>query len=326
MENRILKILGVLLAVGLIVPCRAADTPDAGELLHRALEYTCNDAVFKCEKVIWGGKTISQGRLLGFRGRLRFERLVPSGLQIKLMPATPRGGFFVWMEVNGNIPGDTVIESTQTEIIDYFAFLRAQLVPKRFDSGEYRIRDIGDSWRIEALYPATDDYIMHTSTQNFAFNLVPGDLQMREDFLIEDLTPVLFHRNADGLRRAYYSSLVFFINKDPADPLVFAYQADNISGEHLRAFQMKSVESPAELDESLFAPPAGTSIVKVTSADEYWNAWSAAGYPSTGGGDTEAQNSGMAPKKYMGYIIVVLAIIVVLLAAKFALAFIRRRK
>lgn len=53
---------------------------------------------------------------------------------------------------------------------------------------------------------------------------------------------------------------------------------------------------------------------------------SAAGYPSTGGsGDTEAQNSGMAPKKYMGYIIVVLAIIVVLLAAKFALAFIRRR-
>lgn len=162
-------VLVLLLVVNLRVPCGAADIPDAEELLGNALEYTCNDAVFQCDKILWDGKEIPQSRLLGFRGRLRLEKVAPYGSQFKLMPANQRGGFFVWVEVDGKIPGNTVIEAAPTEIIDYFAFLRAQLAPKRFDAGEYRIRDLGDSWRIEATYPSSDEYIMHTSTQNFAF-------------------------------------------------------------------------------------------------------------------------------------------------------------
>ena len=329
MWYRSLVVLVLLLVVNLRVPCGAADIPDAEELLGNALEYTCNDAVFQCDKILWDGKVISQSRLLGFRGRLRLEKVAPYGLQFKLMPANQRGGFFVWVEVDGKIPGNTVIEAAPTEIIDYFAFLRAQLAPKRFDAGEYRIRDLGDSWRIEATYPSSDEYIMHTSTQNFAFYLVPPDLQMREDFLIEDLTPEQFHAGAESLRRGYYSTVIFFISKSPDNPLIFAYKANSISGKNLRAFQMKNVKFPVVLDESLFSPPSGTSTVTVHSADEFNRAWDEAGYPSTSGkddGETAAQNGEISIRDYMGYIIIAAVVIILLLAAKIIFACIGRSR
>ena len=87
-------VLVLLLVVNLRVPCGAADNiPDAEELLRNVLEYTCNDAVFQCDKILWDGKEIPQSRLLGFRGRLRLEKVAPYGSQFKLMPANQRGGW-----------------------------------------------------------------------------------------------------------------------------------------------------------------------------------------------------------------------------------------